>query len=196
MARNEIKLDNEVPPNAVQQRIEFWASFGWELKSRQTIKTKDSHQERRGDTIYNVTESEHYENLTFERDTSMPHYDELAALEKRYFSSVEEYDSLEKQKNSIKLQWEHEAVRLYPASGKDPVKFGCLFTILIAVCFILAFGCVGSILGEIQYGLDGEGIGWLVFGIVFLALGIFIIVWRKKRYAKMMSDPGNIKAME
>jgi hypothetical protein len=83
MARKETK-SIEVAPGEVDKTTELWESFGWELKNKQTIKTKDSHQERRGDTIYNVTESEHYVELMFQRDTGMNNYEELVALEEKY----------------------------------------------------------------------------------------------------------------
>ncbi|MBQ7391297.1 MAG: hypothetical protein IJV73_01300 [Clostridia bacterium] len=74
-----------VNPNAEQSTIDLFASFGWGLKSSQEIKNKDSHLERRGDEIVNVTESEHYIKLVFERDTKRENYDKLKELENTYF---------------------------------------------------------------------------------------------------------------
>ena len=75
-----------VKPEYEESIIETYASFAWELKSSQEIKNTDSHLERRGDEIYNVTETEHYVKLVFNRDTKMEHYDRIKELENTYFS--------------------------------------------------------------------------------------------------------------
>jgi hypothetical protein len=74
----------EVSPGYADDAVNTWAVFGWELHSRQTIKNKSSSLENRGGEIYQVTESEHYVELTFQRDSSIPHYAELAAFQKQY----------------------------------------------------------------------------------------------------------------
>ena len=75
-----------VNPNAEQDTIDLLASFGWNLKSSQEIKNKDSHLERRGDDIVSVTETEHYIKLVFDRDTKRDNYDRLKELENTYFT--------------------------------------------------------------------------------------------------------------
>ena len=74
----------EVGPDYADDAVNTWAVFGWEFHSRQTIKNKSSKLENRGGSLYQVTESEHYVELTFQRDTSIPHYAELNALQKQY----------------------------------------------------------------------------------------------------------------
>lgn len=64
--------------------ISAYQSFGWELMSSQEVKTKDSHLENRGGTIYSVTETEHYIKLTFTRDDRMPNYQLLKGEEVKF----------------------------------------------------------------------------------------------------------------
>lgn len=73
-----------VHPNNENAQIELWSKFGWQLKSSQEIYSKDSHLERRGDKIYNVTQTTNYVKLVFQRDTEMKNYDELKKLESEY----------------------------------------------------------------------------------------------------------------
>ena len=84
-----------VKPNAEQNTIDLLASFGWNLKSSQEIKTKDSHLEQRGDDIYSVTETEHYIKLVFDRDTNRENYDKLKQLENTFFSIMDQEPELE-----------------------------------------------------------------------------------------------------
>ena len=83
MARTESK-SIQVHPNDEQNVIDFMQKFGWNLLSTQEIKTKDSHLEQRGDSIYSVTESEHYTKLAFSRDLDMPHLKEIKAIEDEF----------------------------------------------------------------------------------------------------------------
>jgi hypothetical protein len=87
MIRKEPKTI-QVEPDQADQMIVLMGAFGWEFQSRQTIKNKYSHLERKGDDLYSVTESEHYVELHFQRDRSMDHYNELVELE-RQFNAVE-----------------------------------------------------------------------------------------------------------
>jgi len=77
-----------VAPKSEESTINLWQSFGWEFKSTQEIKTADvPHLERRGDSIYSVTNSgDHYVKLTFERDPTRQNYAELKSLEEQYYS--------------------------------------------------------------------------------------------------------------
>jgi len=76
-----------VHPNYVQESMDEHAIFGWEVSGNQEVKTVDSHLETRGDNLYNVTQTEHYIRLTYQRDpASIPKYSELSALDKEYFS--------------------------------------------------------------------------------------------------------------
>jgi hypothetical protein len=81
----------QVHPNDEQYYIDIMEEFHWNLKSTQEIKTKDSHLENRGGELYNVTESEHYIKLAFERPYDFPNRDEIVRLENEFFSMV--YDS-------------------------------------------------------------------------------------------------------
>lgn len=76
----------EVKNSEEQSTIEFWAQFGWQLKSSQRIYNKDSHLERRGDNVVSVTETVDFTKIVLERDKSGPNYEKIAALEKEYFS--------------------------------------------------------------------------------------------------------------
>lgn len=101
----ETKVE-QVHPSDVDATIERWSNFGWELMGApQEIYNKDTNTrlERRGDTIYNVTETEttHYFRITFQRDKLMRNYSELASLESRYY-----------------------ALPGYPRSPDKPKKFG------------------------------------------------------------------------
>ena len=64
--------------------INEWQSFGWTLKSSQEVNNIDNHLENRGGTIYQVREKESYVKLTFDRDTTIPNYKEICAIECEY----------------------------------------------------------------------------------------------------------------
>jgi hypothetical protein len=117
-----------VAPAAEEETINLWQSFGWELKSTQEVKTKDSHLERRGDDLVSVTESEHYVKLTFERDPARQNYAELKSLEEQFNAAS------------------------HP--GNPPKRFGTLWLILagILVVFgisVMSSGVIGIIMGII-----------------------------------------------
>jgi hypothetical protein len=163
MAAKEIKSIS-VAPSAEEATINLWQTFGWELKSNQEVKNKDSHLERRGDSVYNVTETEHYIKLTFERDPARQNYAELKSLEERYYAAT-------------------------PPSppGNAPKRFGCLFLILIVLS--LFFG-IGGLIGGI--GMAGNMGGVLVtifyylFFLILAAPGVLIIIFRNKSYPKRL----------
>jgi hypothetical protein len=76
-----------VHPDRVQDSMDEHRIFGWDVLSNQEVKTVDSHLEDRGGDLYSVTKTEHYIRLTYQRDpSSIPHYSEIAALDKEYFS--------------------------------------------------------------------------------------------------------------
>ena len=76
----------QVLPSEEDAVTKVWQDFGWKLFSSQEINNTDSHLERRGDTIYNVTTTENYINLLFKRDTNMANYNSIKALEDQYCS--------------------------------------------------------------------------------------------------------------
>ena len=75
-----------VLPKEEQNAIEIWQLFGWELLSSQEIFNKDTHKETRSDGVYNVTTTTNYVKLVFSRETNMPNYAQIVALEREYDS--------------------------------------------------------------------------------------------------------------
>ncbi|MBQ7173467.1 MAG: DUF308 domain-containing protein [Clostridia bacterium] len=76
----------QVLPREENDVTRIWQDFGWSLVSSQEINNTDSHLERRGDDIVSVTTKENYVNLLFKRDTNMPNYNKIKALEAQYDS--------------------------------------------------------------------------------------------------------------
>ncbi|HEY0376247.1 MAG TPA: hypothetical protein VGC87_04750 [Pyrinomonadaceae bacterium] len=85
MPRTE-SMTIQVHPNDEQSQINLMQHFHWSLLSTQEIKTIDSHLERRGDKIYQITNSANYIKLAFSRELNLPNLDEVRRLEKEYFS--------------------------------------------------------------------------------------------------------------
>jgi len=85
MARTE-SVTFQVHPNDEQEMINLMQQFHWSLLSSQEIKTVDNRLESRGDSIYQVTKSEHYIKLTFSRELDLPNLNEIRKLEQAYFS--------------------------------------------------------------------------------------------------------------
>ncbi|MDR1904812.1 MAG: hypothetical protein LBQ88_21335 [Treponema sp.] len=122
-----------VAPAAEEDTINLWQTFGWELKTTQEVKNKDSHLEKRGDDLVSVTETEHYVKLTFERDPTRQNYAALKSLEEQFYAAR------------------------HP--GIPPKRFGTLWLILIVA--LLLFGlmlvttsAIGVLLGLIVAALD------------------------------------------
>ncbi len=84
MARTE-SISFQVHPNNEQDQINLMQRFHWSLLNSQEIKTIDNHLERRGDDIYQVTNSEHYVKLTFNRELDLPNLNEIKRLEQTFF---------------------------------------------------------------------------------------------------------------
>lgn len=80
MARTE-SISFQVHPLDEQSQINIMQQFHWNLLSSQEIKTVDNHMEQRGDSLYSVTNTEHYTKLTFSRDLDTPHLAEIRDLE-------------------------------------------------------------------------------------------------------------------
>ncbi len=76
----------QVHPSDEQAQINLMQRFHWSLLSTQEIKTIDNHLERRGDKIYQITNSQHYVKLAFSRDVGLPNLNEIRRLEQEYFS--------------------------------------------------------------------------------------------------------------
>ncbi|MCL2763213.1 MAG: hypothetical protein FWD36_08440 [Treponema sp.] len=84
----------QVKPHQVEATIDMWQNFGWELMGApQEIKTQDvqvfDYQSNDGTKYYKTTKGEHYTKITFQRDKSMPNYDQIVALENAYYSNPE-----------------------------------------------------------------------------------------------------------
>lgn len=88
MARLETKSIS-VSPEFEQKTISTYERFGWTCAGSQTVDTKDSHLERKGDDLVSVTERSNYVKLLFQRDKDMPHYNELVSCESRYYQMTE-----------------------------------------------------------------------------------------------------------
>lgn len=75
-----------VPPESEMAAIQYWTSFGYELFSNQEVKnsyttTGQDMVDVWCDTVTETVHHEHYIKLSFQRDTKIPHYDELKRLE-------------------------------------------------------------------------------------------------------------------
>lgn len=78
-----------VHPDLENNAINFWQDFGYELSSSQEIFSQGFRLEQSGidylmDGITSVTTTVHYVKLIFERDHSIPHYQELKELEDQF----------------------------------------------------------------------------------------------------------------
>lgn len=85
MARTE-SISIQSHPSDEQAQINLMQRFHWNLLSTQEIKTVDKHLERRGDKIYQITDSEKYVKLAFTRDIDLPNLNNIRKLEQEYFS--------------------------------------------------------------------------------------------------------------
>jgi mannose-6-phosphate isomerase class I len=97
MVRTE-SISIQVHPNDEQAQINFMQKFHWNLLNSQEIKTIDNHLERKGDTIYQVTNSERYIKLMFSRNIENPNILKIKQLEQEYndlTTSVEKYPKQE-----------------------------------------------------------------------------------------------------
>jgi len=83
----------QVHPQQEQYYIDVMQEFHWNLKSTQEVKVKDSHLETRNNNVYNVTTTEHYIKLAFERPYEFPNRDKLVALESEFFGMIYEKKS-------------------------------------------------------------------------------------------------------
>ena len=79
----------KVSTNSEQGTINLMQDFGWQLKSSQEVNVADSHLERRGDSIYSVTNKQKYVKLVFERDTGLTNYATIADLENKYHAIMD-----------------------------------------------------------------------------------------------------------
>jgi len=183
----------EVNPSSVERTIEKWGWFGWEIMGApQEIYNKDSHLEGRGDSIYNVTETTHYVKITFQREKTMPNYDELCKLE-------HEFDNPPKRLS-------------LPAK---PKRFGVIFGLLgfvpLIIGLIALFAAIGGVVNYLQYSSANAAVEeiapeeavteeadtaedvvmvilFFLVPIILIAAGIFVIIWRIKKYPKTLAE--------
>jgi hypothetical protein len=142
----------EVGPDYADNVVNTWALFGWELHSRQTIKNKSSKLENRGGDIYQVTESEHYVELTFQRESTIPHYTELAALQNQF-----------------------DAV---PGPGNRSNLFSKLSLIVLGLGLLITIGGFT----QLGYGISMFSLGYIFFGIVIIFLKVFFHIRKNKKW--------------
>jgi hypothetical protein len=130
MARTESK-SIQVHPYDEQSQIDLMQKFHWNLLNSQEIKNIDNRLERRGDSIYQVSNTEHYVKLVFSRDLDVPNLHEIKRLEQEFFSLP------------------------YP---DNPRAFGCFTAQMLVILFIvvaiamslaLESGAIGTVLSFI-----------------------------------------------
>lgn len=91
MARLETKTV-KVHPSQEEFYIDTYARFGYSLFSRNEVYSKDSHLEKGyNGSVNQVTETTNYVSLTFQRDKDMPYYQEICAIEKKFFTTYDVY---------------------------------------------------------------------------------------------------------
>jgi hypothetical protein len=82
----------------VQGVINQHQLFFWESSGTNTVVSRDSHLEGGGifdsDTIYSVTTSERFSTIDFKRPKDLPRLSEIKAVEKNYFSIVNQLEAL------------------------------------------------------------------------------------------------------
>ncbi|MDR0286890.1 MAG: tetraspanin family protein [Clostridiales bacterium] len=148
----------KVEPDEVQETIDKWQSFGWELLGapqeilNKTVRDGDSYTDSYGTTTTKIiTEKTHYVKITFQRDKEMPNYQELVALETTYDDAYD-YEP------DVPVEPKYDNVL------KE--KFPVFFLILSILGFLLSVAAI-----------------FFVFvGIIFAILSIVKIVkWKKQR---------------
>ena len=145
MARTESK-SIQVHPYDEQSQIDLMQKFHWNLLNSQEIKTVDNRLERRGDSIYQVSNTEHYVKLVFSRDLDEPNLDKIKRLEQEFFSLP------------------------YPTY---PRAFGCFMPIGLIILFLLTFLLAGSLAASSGVQDDSAfGIG-LIVGL-FSVVGVYV----------------------
>ncbi len=145
------------------EAIEFYLQFGWNLKSSQRVYNQDSHLERRGDSIYSVTNTTNYTKLVFERDKNGPHYEEIVALENEFYSCYRALEEAKKKEKPINGRWKSMEGAFDFRTPEEKAKRKKATQIAL---FFMIFGgalfTIGFILGQIS------SIPYAVFIICFL----------------------------
>ncbi len=179
------------------ETIEFWAQFGWVLKSSQRIYNKDSHLEQRGDSTYSVTETVDFTKLVFERDKNGPHYDEIVSLEAEYFACMNALNKAEKEEKNVQARWTSKEGSLDFRTDADKKKHSrnkklCLIPI-IAGGVIAGLGATLaenlSLPEEIAMIPVGVGLPILLGGLALLIMSVS--KGRQGKYQALQTAKGN-----
>lgn len=97
--------------------IQALSCFGWQLVSNQEINTKNSYLEKRGDSIYQVHESENYVKLTFARDTNIPNRNQLIDLEAVYHKNYHIAESYYAKMRSVEDRCSYKKIIILAVLG-------------------------------------------------------------------------------
>ena len=134
----------EVENHEVTSYVNWMGAFGWYLKSSQRIysrtKTPTSAISFENVVLVNSsTEVEDFTELVFERDRSMPHYDEISALEDEALELLPYYSQKRPLKPAEKMsfkEWvKNKKPRVFPLWIDILRTIGCfgVFTLLLTI---------------------------------------------------------------
>mgnify|MGYP007101875896 CR=1 FL=1 len=132
MARLESKSVT-CSPESENSTIDLYQEFGWVLQSSQEVFNKDSHLEDRSGTTYSVTQTTNYVKLIFSRDKDMPYYEQIAQLERDYFSVKEVYPSKAGKVITMILGLVFTAIGALATWGNGGEGFGPIFILIIGI---------------------------------------------------------------
>ncbi len=135
----------KVSPEFEQFTIDANQKFGWEVVGAQEVFSQVSRQEARSDGVYSVVQSTNFVRLLFKRDTKMPHYKEIKALE-------EEFDSI-------------------PYPKKKKLSAGWAFLNVMLFLSAVIFIAVGIVVGN-QRNTGDVGTPLLIIGVCSAVLWI------------------------
>lgn len=165
-----------VAPDEEQDIIAKYELFGWELKSTQEVLSRDSHLENRGDELYNVTTTQNYVKLMFQRDADSPVAAKARPVE-------DEYWRLYNRTQPIYFPKKNKLLNLVP---------------LILCGFMLLVGVIGLFLPGHNFG---EKMAYLAISIVFAAIFFGVsYAYRKFGYQRKvdayLKNKARIEAIE
>jgi hypothetical protein len=164
----ETKTIQKVSPNKLNEIVELYGYFGWELMGQpqrifnKTVREGDSRTDSSGNTTTDIiTETIDYFTITFQRDKSMPNYAELCDLERQYYIKADSCP---------------------PAEPTEPIKdgSGCLRKLSITLIAFGLMGGIGMIGKPAEEALVGVLVG-LILLILFIVPGIAILMISTKR---------------
>jgi hypothetical protein len=145
-----------VAPGGENEAIAFWQHFGWELTGApQETLNKSSPLKKDGDNINRAAETTRYIKLSFQRDTAMDHYTELASLQREY-----------------------EAI---PNAFAPLKRFNLFFLTIMGLSLFLSFLSIKN--RDFRQATDT--IAGFVLPLVFLAPGVLVFIWRMVHYKKL-----------